>query len=149
MRLSHPGREAYRGEMAGWIELLAAVVAMAVVLKVALAAMLGGLYEWRSWRFLGDRLRRPSPPPAPRPLSQIVADVRRISTAYHRAGMRFAQYEGRRQAYDRVLVEAAAAIGAVHLLDVLAPGPERDAERRRVEGTLELNGLLPPRSGRA
>jgi hypothetical protein len=136
--------QAYREDMAGYVEVIVSTVIVAVVLKVLLAALLGGLWEWRSWRFLTRPFRRPEPAaPHRRPLQQIAEDVRRISERYHQDGMRFAQYEGRRQAFDRVLSEAADALEIEHLLDVLPPGPERDHERERIEGRLVDAGVLP------
>ena len=44
-------------------------------------------------------------------------------------------------AYDRVLVEACAALVVEHLLEVLPPGPELDVERQRVELVLAAAGL--------
>jgi hypothetical protein len=41
-----------------------------------------------------------------------------------------------------VLAEACLALGVDHLLGVLAPGPELDAERQRVELRLSGYGLL-------
>jgi hypothetical protein len=81
--------------------------------------------------------------PTRRPLSDIAADARRLSERYHQEGMRFAQYEGRRQAFDRVLGEAAEMLEVEHLLAVLPPGPERDHERKRIETRLVQEGLLP------
>ena len=136
--------------MAGLVEAIASFVVIAVVLKIGLAAMLGGLYEWRSWRFVADRVRRPAPPPPThRPLERIAADACRISTSYHQEGMRFAQYEGRRQAFDRILAEAAEAVRVDHLLDVLPPGPELDRERTRIEAALGAVGVLPRSPQRA
>lgn len=130
--------------MAGFVEAIAPLVVIAVVLRIGAAALLGGLHEWRSWRFVADRVRRPGPPPLDRrPLERIAADARRISASYHRGGMRFAQYEGRRQAFDKVLAEAAAAVRIDHLLGVLPPGVELDAERARVEAALIEAGVLP------
>lgn len=134
--------------MAELVEAIASLVAIALVLKVGAAAMLGGLYEWRSWRFLADRVgrRRDAAPPMHRPLEQIAADARRISASFHHDGMRFAQYEGRRQAFDRILAEAAAVVELDHLLGVLPPGAELDRERARIEAALVEFGVLvhPP-----
>lgn len=136
--------QAYPQDMAELAGAIASVVVIALVLKVLLAALLGGLWEWRSWRYLTRRFRRPDPPsPTRRPLQQIAVDARRISERYHQEGMRFAQYEGRRQAFDRVLAEASDALGIDHLLRVLQPGPERDHERDRVEERLVDAGVLP------
>jgi hypothetical protein len=133
--------------MAELLEAIASFIVIFVVVKIGLAAMLGGLYEWRSWRFVADRVRRPPPaPPTHRPLGRIAADARRIAAGYHQEGMRFAQYEGRRQAFDRILAEAAAVVGVDHLLDVLPPGVELDRERARIETALVEAGVLvlPP-----
>ena len=130
--------------MAGLLEAIAPLVMIAVALKIGAAAMLGGLYEWRSWSLAAALVRRPAPPPlARRPLERIAADARRISASYHRGGMRFAQYEGRRQAFDKILAEAADAVRIDHLLGVLPPGVELDAERARVEAALVDAGVLP------
>lgn len=97
-----------------------------------------------SARLLRRLTRRPEPVrPTRRPLRAVAADVGRLSARYHREGMRFAQYEGRRQAFDRVLGEAAEMLEIGHLLDVLAPGPELDRERERIEHRLVGAGLLP------
>ena len=58
-----------------------------------------------------------------------------------RSRVSFAQLEGNRMAYDRVLVEACTALGVDHLIEVLPPGPELDGERRRVELVLDAWGL--------
>jgi hypothetical protein len=139
---------AYGRSMSGVLEAVASLLVIAVVLKIILAALLGGLYEWRSWRFLVRLLRRvrgrsETAAPQTRPIEQIAADVRRISVLYHQDGMRFAQYEGRRQAYDRVLAEAADTLGLPHLVGVIPPGAELDRERLRVETLLVEAGVLP------
>jgi hypothetical protein len=82
--------------------------------------------------------------PLHRPVEQVAADLRRLHTAFHRDGMRFAKYEGCRLAYDRVLGEAAEMAGCPHLMTVLPPGGELDRERDRVERLLVDHGLLPP-----
>lgn len=129
--------------MAGVAEVIASFVVFAAVLKIGLAALFGDLCEWRSWRWIVERLRRPGPPPPQhRPLERICVDARRISIRYHQDGMRFAQYEGRRQAYDRILCEAAGAVGVDHLLEVLPPGVDLDRERTRVERVLVTLGIL-------
>jgi len=47
-------------------------------------------------------------------------------------------------AYDRTLTECCAALGITHLLGVLIDGPERDAERGRVEEQLAGCGVRLP-----
>ena len=92
----------------------------------------------------GRRLRPPPPPqPAGRPIERIAADARRLRMRYRHpaVGTRFAKYEGIRGAYDRVLAEACATLGHPHLLTVVRPGDELDAERERVEDLLDGYGF--------
>ena len=132
--------------MAGWIGAVASLIVFALVLRVLVAAMLGGLEEWPSWRWLVERFGPPPPAVALRSLAQVSADARRISVRYHQEGMRHGQLEGRRQAFDRVLAEAAGMVGVEHLLTVLPPGPERDLERTRLEALLAEHGVLSERA---
>lgn len=78
-----------------------------------------------------------------RPFELIAHDARRLGHRFHhpRRGITFVRYESTRWAYDKVLAEGCAALGIEHLLSVLPPGPELDAERRRVEWLLYLAGL--------
>jgi hypothetical protein len=126
--------------MAVLIEAIAWLLVLAAAPVVLLAAVVG-----RRRTLLPVRWRRGTARSAPtsRTLEVVAADVRRISLRFHQHGMRFAQYEGRRQAYDRVLTEAAAMLGVEHLLSVLPAGPDLDAERRRVEAVLAGYGVLP------
>ncbi len=93
----------------------------------------------RAWNRLAERRRLAHG----RPLEQIAVDARRLSVWYRTCprGQSFAKYEAHRRAYDDVLAEACAALGVDHLLGVLEPGGELDAERSRVEGRLEAAGL--------
>lgn len=122
-----------------------------VLLRVVCAALRGDLGAWRSARAVGRlaqrarrRRRGAEVVPLGRPVEQVGADLRRLHSAFHRGGMRFAKYEGCRLAYDRVLGEAADMAGCPHLLAVLPPGDELDRERERVEWLLVQHGLLPP-----
>lgn len=99
----------------------------------------------RTWALLGARILRPRPAaPQTRPIEEVVVLASRLSLRFHypAAGVRFAKLEGVRQAYDGVLAEACACLGLTHLLMVLPPGPELDAERSRVERALEGAGGL-------
>lgn len=126
---------------------LVLIVAFLLLPVLILAGLVGGWPRRRSWLRLSRRFRRPEPSaPGRRPLQLIAHDVHRISERYHQDGMRFAQYEGRRRAFDRVLAEAAEALEIPHLLHLLPPGPERDCERSRVEARLVDAGLLPHRA---
>lgn len=129
--------------MAGVLEAIASLLVAAGVGTVLLAGLLGDLPGWRCWRWLGSRLRPgPAPLPPRRTLEQVAGDARRVSRQFHREGMRHAQYEGRRQAFDRVLGEAADLLEVPHLLDLLPPGAERDHERERLEQRLAEWGVL-------
>ena len=130
--------------MPGAAEALASLLALATVPTLTLALVVRGLTRAGSPRLTGARRRhRPEPPVDVRPIEEVARDVRRIAERYHQDGMRFAQYEGRRQAYDRVLAEAADMLDLTHLLGVLPPGPELDRERGRVERLLRDAGVLP------
>jgi hypothetical protein len=96
-------------------------------------------------RLLPRRLlhRADLPRPQGRPLELIASDARRLGSRFANPprGAAFAKLEGLRRAYDHVLGEACSALGVDHLLAVLPPGDELDAERARVEGLLWLAGL--------
>lgn len=89
-------------------------------------------------------MRRPAAPRAHgRPIEVIARDAHRLSHRFRYVpdGVSFARFEARRLAYDQVLVEACHALDVEHLLEVLPPGPELDAERQRVEAVLGWAGL--------
>jgi hypothetical protein len=138
--------------MAGIVEAIALFAGLATLPAVPLWLLSGGPARRRRRAMLASTptRRQPSrgleaPSPLRRPLEEIAGDVYRISERYHQPGMRFAQYEGRRQAFDRVLAEAAEVLEIEHLLTVLPPGAELDHERVRVEARLADAGLLPTR----
>jgi hypothetical protein len=130
-----------------WVTLLGVVLATLVV-GSCLAAhvfILGGGRWWRR-PAAGVRawwVRRHPPPPQTRPIEDIAVLARRLSQRFHEPapGQRFAKAEGLRRAYDAVLAEACAQLNVVHLIAVLPPGPELDAERARVEWALECAGF--------
>jgi ABC-type molybdate transport system ATPase subunit len=130
------------------VGVMALFAALALVPLVLLAVLVGapGRSLIRIPGFLRRRRRSEDLPMTHRPLSDVAADARRLAEGYHREGMRFAQYEGRRQAFDRVLGEAAEMLEIEHLLHVLPPGPSCDQERARVEARLTQAGLLLHRS---
>ena len=136
--------------MEGWPATIGLLLAALAVLRVGTAALRGDLAEWRTSRavarLVGRARRRGSADVVPlhRPVEQVGSDLRRLHAAFHRGGMRFAKYEGCRQAYDRVLAEAAEMAGLTHLVGILPPGEELDRERERVEWLLVQHGLLPP-----
>jgi hypothetical protein len=93
----------------------------------------------------GDRgAAAPAAPPRPRrPIEDIVSDARRYASRVHEPprGTSYAKHVAACSVYDRVLGEACAALDIEHLLGVLPPGEERDAERTRIETALWLAGL--------
>jgi hypothetical protein len=120
---------------------------------LAIAAVLGPVRTGRLWRASVGRLRRRDDcrepvafRPARRPIELIARDAHRLSSQFRWActseTASFARFEARRRAYDSVLGEACLALGVDHLLAVLPPGPELDAERQRVELRLSGYGLL-------
>ena len=133
--------------MAGVLTAVALFLFLALAPAFLLATLGAGVPGWRAFpplrRLLQRRREEPGPPRPVRPIEQVASDVRRISQRYHQSGMRFAQYEGRRRAYDRVLGEAADMLGITHLLGVLPPSVELDRERERVERLLAAAGVLP------
>lgn len=138
--------------MTGPLATIAVLLLVAVVVRVGLALLVGELDEWRTYRALARLARRlrhrrtpaAGEPAARRPIEEVGADLRRLNASFHRDDMRFAKYEGCRQAYDGVLAEAADMAGLAHLMEVLPPGHELDRERQRVEVLLQHHGLLQP-----
>jgi hypothetical protein len=90
-----------------------------------------------------SQLRPSTPPVLGRPIEEIARDANRLGHSFRCVprGLSFARFEGCRRAYDLVLSEACRALDVDHLLGVLPPGPELDAERDRVETKLWLAGL--------
>jgi hypothetical protein len=125
---------------------LVGVVGMVVpVLVIALGRRRLSALSRRAGRLGGAvaRLRPAAPPVIGRPIEDIARDANRLgqSFRYVPRGLSFARFEGCRRAYDLVLSEACSALDIDHLLGVLPPGPELDAERDRVESKLWLAGL--------
>ena len=124
-------------------------LASTLFVGVILAALLGPRRVGRLTRALArvvryvDSLRPEEPRPVGRPIELIASDARRLSSSFRRVpdDASFARFEGRRRAYDDVLVEACRAVGVEHRLQVLPPGPELDRERYRVELVLQHAGL--------
>lgn len=134
-----------------WLQVVGLALLTGATTRVAIACCFGDIVEWRSYRLgaalvrrIGRRRAGAEVVPLHRPIEQVGADLNRLHATFHRGGMRFAKYEGCRQAYDRVLAEAADMAGITHLLDLLGPGSELDRERERVELLLRHHGLLPP-----
>jgi hypothetical protein len=134
--------------MRGWLQIVGVVALLHVLVRIGIAALFDELGGWHCSRLVSRlarrlRRRRARVVPLRRPIEDVGADLRRLYASFHREGLRFAKYEGCRQAYDRVLGEAAEMLEVTHLLAVLPPGRELDRERERVELLLEDAGLLP------
>jgi len=124
------------------------VVLATLVVAIFLAAVVFALFGWRIWRRPVVTVRtwwehRRPPPPPTRPVEEIALAARRLGSRYHfpPAGQRFGKAEALRQAYDAALAEACTALGIAHLMEVLPPGTDLDAERARVEWALDCAGL--------
>ena len=112
----------------------AAVALLGLAAVVALVAVVA----------LRRRREPPSvPEPVARPWEEIVRDARRYSARVHQPprGTSYAKHVAACSVYDRVLGEACAALELPHLLGVLPPGEDLDAERCRIETALWLAGL--------
>ena len=124
-------------------------LASVIFVGVTCAALLGPRRVGRLTRAFArvvryvESLRPEQPRPLGRPIELIASDARRLSSSFRRVPeyASFARFEGRRRAYDDVLVEACRAVGVEHRLRVLRPGPELDRERYRVELVLRHAGL--------
>ena len=125
-----------------WLEVLLLFLACAV-----LAAVIRCTPLWRAVFRLGRRvharLRRRRLSSSTRPIEVIARDARRLGHRFREPprGVSYAKFEGTRRAYDKVLAEGCLALGIDHLLGVLPPGEELDAERRRVELRLYSAGF--------
>jgi hypothetical protein len=108
---------------------------------LVLAALAGAAWLWRTWS--RKRALDPPPEPANRPIEQIAHDVRLRGERFHALSPHasYVKVSALREAYDHVLGECCDSLGLAHLLAVLAPGPELDKERRRVELVLHSFGL--------
>lgn len=116
------------------------------VMLTAYFAGIWAVFRLPAWSGFPRRLhgrRPPAAPPPPRPLELIASDARRLGRRFHDPppGTSQVKVVALQHAYDRVLVEGCQALAVVHLLGVLPPGEERDAERARVETRLWLAGL--------
>lgn len=127
-----------------WLKVIVFCLVVAAAARFAFGALLPWLaaVEWSAaspW----CRGRAPKAALPRRPIEQLARDLRRLRPKFHQppAGTSRIKREAARYAYDRALGEAATAVGVEHLLVVLAPGDDLDAERRRVEDRLWLAGV--------
>jgi hypothetical protein len=102
----------------------------------------------RPWGVVRSRMRRlrgvDEVTPRGRPIEDIAYDARRLGGQLSHAddGRSALRIGAIRSAYDGVLAEGCQALGLAHLLAVLPPGAELDAERQRVESTLAAAGMV-------
>ena len=126
-----------------------AVAGPVLLAAFAAAAVLGPRRLGAIGRRLAPGVGRLRPTPEPpalapgRPIEVVARDVHRLGRQFALlpAGVSFARFEGCRRAYDLVLGEACDALTLEHLLGVLAPGPDLDRERSRVELALDWAGF--------
>ena len=127
-----------------WLKVISMCLVMAVATRFTVSVLIPALatFEWPGAARLLRRDGRQAAPPR-RSIEQAARDLRRLGPKFHRPppGTSRVKIEAARYAYDRVLGEAATAVGVEHLLGVLAPGDDLDAERRRVENRLWLAGV--------
>jgi hypothetical protein len=126
------------------LAVLFSFLAVGILGPVGLARLRARLARAADRVSVGVRRLHPAPPaPCGRPFELIAADAYRLGRRFRflPAGVSFARFEARRQAYDAVLSEACQALDVQHLLGVLPAGPELDSERTRVESVLGLAGL--------
>lgn len=123
---------------------------MVVLVTVALVVVFGAILYARQLADLGavaarrlHLVRTPGPVPGGRPIEAIAADVVRLRRQARNIppGTPVARREGWLLAYDDVLTEACLALGVENLLESTPAGPEREAERLRVEYLLGQAGL--------
>jgi hypothetical protein len=134
-----------------WLDLLVVLTAYGAATWAAFRLPVGPDGRWARLtpplhplrRVRSYAARRRPPAPGGRPLEEIAADARRLAPRALNPprGTSRAKIVALRYAYDHVLAEACAALGIDHLLGVLEPGDELDAERARVESLLWLAGL--------
>ena len=142
--MTTPTSRAYSLVVAGdWAVLALVIAAIGAALNVRArrwALRTGERLGRRLWALVPRRVR---PTTKSRPIELIAHDARRLGRRFHHPhrGLTFVKYESTRWAYDKVLAEGCRALGIEHLLGVLPPGPELDAERRRVEWLLYQAGL--------
>jgi hypothetical protein len=136
----------YRLYMA-FLAVTAAVVVLLSAAAYALGLAMGKRGEpARDWVANRWRHRRNQVQPTSRPIEAIAADLHRLGARFHTLDPHasFAKVEAVRGAYDRALAECCAVLGLTHLLGVLPPGLELDAERERVEEQLTDCGVRFP-----
>lgn len=122
------------------------VLGITVTMAAAFAAVIWWSQLGEHARAIGQQLhlvRKPAPLPVGRPIEAIAADVGRLRVLLRHIPPETpeARREGWRRAYDDVLAEGCLALGVENLLESTPAGPERDAERLRVEYLLGKAGL--------
>jgi len=115
------------------------------ILTIAIGTALIAVIIWAVLH--GDatvRAHRPAPPaPAGPPIETLAVDLRRLRTATQTPapGASRVRRVATLAAYDDALAQACLALDLPDTLSALRPGPDREADRLRVEAQLEAAGL--------
>jgi hypothetical protein len=129
---------------AEWLKLIALSLVVAMGARFTFGVLIPSLatFEWRAAGRWPLRRREQLELPR-RSIEQVASDLRRLGPKLYQPppGTSRVKIEAARYAYDRVLGEAATAVGVDHLLGVLEPGDDLDAERHRVEERVWLAGV--------
>lgn len=144
-RLRHVAKAAVAAYLVSMVVECLKIISLSLVVAVAARFTFGVLIPSLAtveWPAAAHRRGRQAASPQ-RSIEQMAQDLRRLGPMFHKppAGTSRIKIEATRYAYDRVLGEAATAVGVEHLLGVLPPGDDRDAERRHVETRLWLAGV--------
>ena len=134
--------------MAGLVALVLCTLMLGAAMGLALCqAELG-----RAVRRVRERLAPPPPAPSTPAIEDVAASLRRLRrhVLAPAPGTPMARRRGTVAAYDDLLGQAACALGVPDLLTGLREGPDREAERMRLEHLLREAGLVidQPRSDR-
>lgn len=121
-----------------WTGVLTVVATTAALVLVLWLLLYGGV----TVRFVRRHRTSPAAPAGP-PIEALAADLARLRAATRRLSPGTSQVRrvATLAAYDDVLADACRALDLPDTLGPLAPGPDREAERMRVESLLEAAGL--------
>jgi hypothetical protein len=122
--------------------MLSGVLGIAAITAM-LAVVLWVVFYGASARIFVRRHLPPRAAPTGPPIEALASDLKRLRTATLTVepGTSHVRREATVAAYDEALVQACLALGLPDTLSDLPQGPDREAERLRVESLLEAAGL--------